>query len=60
MTEVGSWKWIEVGLLGVAAVAFGWWQLRDVAREQQRSRDERARQARRDPPPDDRAQEPPP
>jgi hypothetical protein len=60
MTEVGSWKWVEVGLLLAAAIAFVWWQLRDVARAQQQSREERARQAQGDQPPNGAAQEPPP
>jgi predicted negative regulator of RcsB-dependent stress response len=41
MSEVGDLKWIEAGLLLVAGVGFGWWQLRDVKRAQQASRAER-------------------
>ena len=37
---------IEVVLVFGGALLFGWWQLRSVARDQQRSREERANAAR--------------
>ena len=48
MSEVGDLKWIEAGLLLVAGVAFGWWQLRDV----KRAREETRRKAEQKPPPE--------
>jgi hypothetical protein len=30
VSEVGSWKWLEAGLLAAAGGLFVWWQLRDV------------------------------
>jgi predicted negative regulator of RcsB-dependent stress response len=38
MTEVGSLKWIEVGVLLLAGGLFVWWQLRDVRQAQEQSR----------------------
>ncbi len=60
MTEVGSWKWLEVGVLLVAVVAFAWWQLRDVSRAQARSREEKARHAASGQRTNGSAQDPPP
>jgi hypothetical protein len=60
MTDVGSWKWVEVGLLLVAGVGFAWWQLRDVSRAQRQSREQQARRDASQQPPNGPAQDPPP
>lgn len=48
MNEVGSWKFLEAGLLLLAGGLFVWWQLRDVSRAQAQTRAEREAAAKRD------------
>jgi predicted negative regulator of RcsB-dependent stress response len=38
VSETDAFKLLEAGVLLAAGVAFGWWQLRDVAKARQASR----------------------
>ena len=38
MSETNAFKLLEAGVLLAAGIAFGWWQLRDVAKARQASR----------------------
>ena len=49
MTEIGSLKWIEVSVLVLAGGLLVWWQLRDVRKAQERSRQQRLAAEARDP-----------
>lgn len=49
MSEVGSTKWIEVLLLLVAGVGFYVWQMRDLRRAREASRQQAQAQAQAEP-----------